>query len=408
MKKYIPLLLIIILAVSCFSQVESQNKGIFLEPKQGFFSEITEEAERFNRQESVQRKTFKADLSNVDLPSGLSDFVYQWHTPTVSQGITGTCWSFSTTSFLESEVYRINKKEIKISELFTVYWEYVEKAKRFVEERGNSRFSEGSEGNAVIKVWKKYGAVPEDVYNGLMPGQVFHDHRKMVDEMTSYLANVKNQNNWNESEVISTVKSIMNHYIGEPPSKFSYNGSQMTPQDFLKNVIDLNLDDYIDIMSLKQQPYFQKVEYEVPDNWWHSKDYYNVPLDEFMSILNNAVRKGYTVSIGGDVSEAGYDSWSKAAIVPTFDIPPQFINEDARQFRFSNETTTDDHGIHLVGYAEKNGTNWYLIKDSGSGSKNMEPKGYYYYREDYIKLKMMGFMVHKDAVDKVILSKFTE
>jgi bleomycin hydrolase len=147
-----------------------------------------------------------------------------------------------------------------------------------------------------------------------------------------------------------------------------------------------------------QQPFGQQVEYEVPDNWWHSKDYYNVPLETFMKVLKSALRAGFSVSLGGDVSEPGKNPDKKVFMVPTFDIPPDYIDDSARQFRFGNETTTDDHGIHLIGYKETKGGNWFLIKDSGSSSFNVEPKGYYFLTEDYVKLKMMDFMVHKDAL----------
>ena len=129
----------------------------------------------------------------------------------------------------------------------------------------------------------------------------------------------------------------------------------MTPPQYLKNVLQINPDDYVDILSYEQEPFYTAVEYKVPDNWWHSTDYYNVPLEIFMDALKNAVHSGYTVSIGGDVSEAGFDRKTQCAIVPDFDIPSANINDDARQFRFSNKTTTDDHGMHLVGYTVKDG-----------------------------------------------------
>jgi bleomycin hydrolase len=162
-------------------------------------------------------------------------------------------------------------------------------------------------------------------------------------------------------------------------------------------------------MSLKQFPYWTQDEYPVPDNWWHSKDYYNVPLDVFMDIVNHAIENGYTICIGGDVSEPGFDRQTQCAIVPTFDIPAQYIDENARQFRFSNHTTTDDHGMHLVGYTDYKGQRWYLIKDSGSGSRNNgedSPNfGYYFFRQDYMKLKIMDIMVHKDALPKDVRKK---
>jgi bleomycin hydrolase len=147
-----------------------------------------------------------------------------------------------------------------------------------------------------------------------------------------------------------------------------------------------------------QQPFGQQVEYEVPDNWWHSKDYYNVPLETFMKILKSALRGGYSVSLGGDISEPGKNAEKKVFMVPTFDIPSEFIDDSAREFRFGDGSTTDDHGIHLIGCKEAKGGDWFLIKDSGSSSFNAEPKGYYFLTEDYVRLKMMDFMVHKDAV----------
>ncbi|GAB4287707.1 MAG: C1 family peptidase [Ignavibacteriaceae bacterium] len=397
----------ILSSTAVYSQDVRKDKGKFEEPKTGFWQEIEKSANDFISEPGKERKNFRLDFTGIELPESADEFIQSWHNEPVSQGWTGTCWCFSTTSFFESEVYRLYNKKVKLSEMFTVYWEYVEKARRYIRERGNSAFAEGSEANAVPRIWKMYGVVPYDSYTGLQPGQKFHDHRAMFKEMNSYLKNVKETNAWNEEENLSTIKAIMNHYMGTPPEKVEVEGKLYTPKEYLTGYLKINTDDYVDILSYMQQPYWQQVEYEVPDNWWHSDVYYNVPLDEFMHALKTAIRNGYTVSIGGDVSEAGYDSWHKAAVVPTFDIPPEYIDENARQFRFSNHTTTDDHGIHLVGYLEKDGKDWYLIKDSGSGSRNAEPKGYYFYSEDYVKLKMMDFMVHKDAV-KDLTDKFKE
>jgi bleomycin hydrolase len=223
--------------------------------------------------------------------------------------------------------------------------------------------------------------------------------------MMSYLNHCSEINFWNESVILGNIRVILNHYLGEPPSVVIVDGKKMSPLDYLKKILKINPDDYIDILSLKEKPYFCKVEYPVVDNWWHSEEYYNIPLDEFMQTIKKAIRAGFTMAIGGDVSEAGYNSYKQVAMIPTFDIPSEYINEDARQFRFSNNSTSDDHGIHLIGYREINGKDWYLIKDSGSGSRNGPNKGYYFYHEDYVKLKMMDFTIHKDAV-KQILSKF--
>jgi bleomycin hydrolase len=402
---------------SLFGQAQTVSKGkvITEEKGKGFYFEsilkdVSAVEEKLEEKEPFKR--FVMDQSGMDLPNNPSLYTTVWSNPTISQGNAGTCWSFSTSSFYESEVLRQTGKKVKISEIYSAYCEYIEKARRFVEKRGNSVFSEGSEGNAVARIMKKYGAVPEEAYTGLIDGRKFHSHAKMVEEMTAFLNSLKTSNAWNVDFAIETIKSIMNQYLGVPPTEFSVDGKSYTPQAYLKDFLKINPDDFVEILSYKQEPYWQQVEYKVPDNWWHSKDYYNVPLDEFMKELKNAIKSGYTLSIGGDVSESGFSRETNCALVPDYDIPSANINEDARQFRFSNETTTDDHGMQLIGYLENykgTGHDWYLIKDSSSGSRNVgqdNPNfGYYFFHDDYIKLKMMGFTVHKDAA-KELLKKF--
>lgn len=397
------ILLLVLFTVTL--SVYPQNKGVFVEAQKGFYEEIVKSADEFASSKTPAKKTFRVDLSSIDAPKSINEFTSGWYNPPISQGRTGTCWCFSTTSFFESEVNRISGKKVKLSELFTVYNEYIEKTRRYIKERGISEFSEGSEANAVTRLWKKYGVVPAEAYSGILPGQVYHDHAKMIEELQAYLKNVKANNIWNEEQAVNTVKTILNHYLGELPSKITVEGKEYTPQQYLNDYLKLKLDDYVDFMSLMEKPYYQQVEYEVTDNWWHSADYYNVPLDEYMSAVKNAIKNGYTMCIGGDVSEAGYITRENLAVVPEFDIPSKYIDENARQFRFSNGTTQDDHGLHLVGYQVKNGKTWFLIKDSGAGSRNGNAKGYVFYDEDYLKLKIMDFMVHKDAV-KDLLSKF--
>jgi len=392
------------------AEVAKKNKGYFYESILKDVNAVNDSLEKVNEQPII---VFKMDQSGIDLPNDLTLYHPVWTQPVVSQGNTGTCWSFSTTAFYESEVYRLTGKKVRISEIYTVYWEYIEKAARFIEQRGNSNFDQGSEGNAVARIMKKYGAVPLSAYTGLKDNRIFHTHEQMFSEMNSFLQSLKVSNAWNMDYAVATVKSIMNHYLGEPPVSFMVEGKSYTPQTYLKDFLKLNPDDYVEILSYKQEPYWQQVEYKVPDNWWHSKEYYNVPLDVFMAIIKRSIKEGYSMSIGGDVSESGISRETNCAMIPDYDIPGEYINEDARQFRFSNETTTDDHGLQLIGILEnyKNrGKDWYLIKDSGSGSRNVgegDPRfGYYFFREDYIKLKMMGFTIHKDAVND-ILKKFT-
>jgi bleomycin hydrolase len=383
-------------------QVDRRDKAVFIEKKSEFYDSIKTTLEKFYKKDEPKKKELSVDFTAFNPPLSLDQFTTYWHNKPISQAISGMCWCFSTTSYFESEIYRLTKREIKLSELFTVYWEYVEKARGFVQTRGDQAFGEGSESNALMRIWKKYGIVPGASYTGLLNNQPFHDHTKMFAELNTYLMSLKSSNVWNEDATEQTVKAILNHYIGAPPEKVTVDGKQMTPKEYFTKVVKLNLDDYVDLVSLADRPYYEWTEYDVQDNWWHSKEYFNVPLEEFMNAIKSSIRSGYTVVIGGDVSEPGIYGHAGIAVVPTYDIPPQYIDESARIYRFKNGTTGDDHGIHIVGYKEVDGKDWYLIKDSGAGSRNNWHPGYYFFHEDFVKLKMLGAMVPKSAVPEIV------
>jgi len=406
MKKMLALGFGFCLAAAAAAQTSRTDKGAMKPYANPAYNNIKKSLNDFNNPKKGDETRFLMDYTNVDIPKSMSEFKTVPATAPVSQGATNTCWCFSTLSFIESEVNRLTKQNVSLSQSYIVYWEYVEKAREFVRTRGTSAFGEGSESNAVTRMMKQYGLVPYESYTGLKPNQPFYDHVSLFDELNKYLQGVKTAGAWNENEVLSTVKSICEFHMGVPPKTVKVNGKEMTPLQYMKDVCKIVPDDYIEFMSLMEAPYWTKAEYKVPDNWWHSADYMNVPLDDFMSIVKNSIKNGYSLAIGGDVSESGINPQLGVAMVPSYDIPSQNIDEHARQFRFSNGSTTDDHGVHLIGYTEKPNGTWFLIKDSGSSSRNNpQNPGYYYWHEDFVKLKMMSFSVHKDAV-KDVLAKF--
>jgi bleomycin hydrolase len=361
-------------------------------------------AELRKKPEEPEKKVMWVDFSAIEAPKTVSEFTQVFHQPAVCQGLSGMCWCFSTTSFLESEAYRLTKRELRFSVMHSVYWEYVEKAKGFVRSRGTSVFGEGSQGAAVMRAWRTHGVVPAELYTGLKEGRKDYDHQATVfKELKAYLDGVKAAGAWNEEQVVATVRAILDHHLGAPPATVVVDGKKLSPVEYLHQVARLNPDDYVEFLSFLSKPYWQRAEYDVPDNWWHGKEYVNVPLDAFMAAFKGALRKGYSLAIAGDMSEPGYSIGAPGlAVVPTWDIPSAYIDEAARQFRFGNGTTTDDHGLHVVGYTQKNGKDWYLVKDSWSSAWNNAHPGYYFFHEDYVKLKVLGFMVHKDAVKELL------
>ncbi len=396
-------LLLLLSASTVFAQDRKDVGKYDVAPKNQYYENLSKANDDFFASKPEEKKKLMMDLTGIDVPKSTKEFTIVTADNPVSQGNTGTCWCYSTTSFYESEIYRLHHKDIPLSEMYTVYWQYVEKAKEYVRTRGESVFDEGSETNAVQNMIKKYGIVPLEDYTGLKVGQPYQDHSKMVEEMRNYLKNVKEQNAWNEEDVVATIKDILNHYLGKPPVYVTVGTKEYTPLEYAKEVAGLNPENYVTFMSLKSEPMWSKAEYKVGDNWWHSKDYYNVPLNDFMSLIENALQSGYSVAIGGDVSEPGINLKEGVMMIPTFDIPSSYINGDARLMRFLNGATTDDHAMHIIGYTKKSNGMWFLVKDSGSGGHNNEhAPGYWFMHEDYIKLKMMTATVNKDAVKDLL------
>jgi bleomycin hydrolase len=370
-------------------------------------------AERLGRDEAVYVKRtaggveetiLAMDFTKVERPAGTGEFTRLFHLPPVRQGKTGTCWSFATVSLLESELRRMGKADVKLSEMFIVYWEYVEKARRFIREKGKSFLGQGSEPDSALERVRQYGLVREEDYRGLPAGRTEHDHGALFREFKDYLDGLRGRGEWDEARALAGVRGILDRHLGRPPDSIMVDGRSLTPNQYLEESLGLKPADYVAFISFLYVPAYGRGEYKVPDNWRHSSDYLNLPLYEFNLTLLRALRRGYTTALAVDFSEPGYNGETGIAIVPSFDIPQNFIDQSSRELRFVSGSSTDDHAVHCVGYKEGKEI-WYLIKDSWENAYWSDHKGYYFYRDDYVRLKCLMFLVHKDAV-KETLAKF--
>lgn len=354
--------------------------------------------------EGKTRTVLSADLTGFEKPTDPAEFTKFFHLPPVRQDNTGTCWSFAATSLLESELRRRGKADVKLSEMSTVYWEYVEKARRFVREKGNSFLGQGSEPNSALERIRQYGLVRASDFTGLLDGKTSHDHGPLFREFRDYLSGLAAKNEWDEARALAGVRAILDKHLGRPPDRISVDGRSLTPLEYLQS-LGLDPGDYAAFVSFMFLPFYTKGEFRVPDNWWHSRDFHNLPLYEFSLALLRALRRGYTATLAVDFSEPGYSGENDIAMVPTFDIPSSYIDQSSREYRFTNGSSTDDHAVHCVGYLESAKGNWFLIKDSWENAYRGKAKGYFFYRDDYVRLKCLMFLVHKDAV-KEVLDKF--
>jgi bleomycin hydrolase len=407
MKFFTLFFVILNLVLYLNAQDTEATKAIFKSYKAGYYENVilkdTSNTDKVSTS-SEPKKYFKTDFSGKSFPNDKKLYNEIWHTQPVCQGNSGTCWCYSPTSLMESEAKRVSGIEIKLSEMYTVYWEYYERALDYVKTHGNTTFSEGSEAASIPRIWKKYGIVPYSAYEGKPVSRKYNHHREMEKQMEEFLKKVKENAQWNEEFVGKQIRAILNKELGLPPDKFSYNGKDYSPFSFLSDFLKLKMEDYYSFMSTSSFPFNEKHELVEDDNWWHCSNYYNVNADDFMTVIKSSLKNGYTVCICGDISEPGYGYDPKVAVVPSFDISAESINDDARQMRLSNGTTSDDHCIHMVGLYEKDGKSWFLVKDSNGGAFDGDFPGYRFFSEDYVKLKMMNIMIYKEA-GRVVLDK---
>ena len=366
-------------------------------------AELLEAYKAAEKARTEPKQQLRFDLQGLvkpDNPEAFSTLV--WHFPPTPQYLTGTCWSFSATSYMESEIHRLHGDEIKLSEMWTAYWEFVEKARGFIESRGESFYGHGSQSAALLRVFRTKGVVPRSAYEGVVGDDTRFNHDLMVDHIRAFLDWCEEHNYWDEEVVISMVRALLDATMGRPPETFEWNGETWTPETFLSDVCRINPDDYVSVMSTLAVPFWTRGEYAVPDNWWHDASYVNVPLDVWYETIVRVISSGQSLVIGGDVSEPGLNGFEDVAVVPTFDIPGDYIDQSSRELRFTDGSTTDDHGIHLVGHTRLDGHDWFLIKDSNRSSRHGEHEGYYFYRDDYVRLKMLTITVHKDAISEIL------
>jgi len=342
------------------------------------------------------------------------------NTSVKDQGSSGTCWSYSTVSFLESEMARIGKKPVDLAEMFIVRNQYIEKAENYVRMHGGLLYGQGGAAHDVVNLYGKYGMLPQSVYSGLNYGTTRNNFNELEAVLKGFLAPLVGDNVKMLTPVWKTAFTrIVDTYLGEVPEKFTFEGREYTPKSFAEQIVGLKAEDYVELSSFTTSPFYQKTVLLVPDNWSYDQ-VYNVPMNDLSAIVDHALKNGYSVTWGTDVSDKGF-SWKNgvAYVLPVeFDAmteeqknnifagPQQEgqVSQEERQRQFDNYQTTDDHGMQIIGlYTDQNGREYYKVKNSW-GVKN-DQNGYLYVTKNFVKLKTTALLLHKDGIPKDIRQK---
>jgi len=340
------------------------------------------------------------------------------NSPVKNQGSSGTCWSYSGNSFLESEMMKLGKEFVDISEIYTARCAYIERAKNYVRMHGNIGWGDGAELHDVVSIYKKYGAVPYEVYTGLNYGTSKNKFGEMQAALEGFLKGiVENKNGKLTKNWLPAFTAALDSYLGQVPESFTWKGKKYSPKSFANEVVGIDADRYMEFSSYTYAPFYEPTLLMVPDNW-SLQSVYNLPLNEMTEMVDNALSKGYTVAWATDVSEK-YFSWKNGvAIVPEkeledmsadelktmFDGPKteRIITPEMREEAFDNYTTTDDHGMHIVGLAkDQNGKEYYMVKNSWGDANDY--KGYLYVSKAFFKYKTTAVLVNKNAIPTTTL-----
>ena len=351
-------------------------------------------------------------------------------TPIKNQYRSGTCWCFSGLAFLESEAIRINGIKDPaaypdFSEMFVVSHSYQDRAEKYVRLDGNLTFGAGSEIGDVLHIVSDYGLVPQSIQPGTEYGTELPVHGE-IDALTKAYVEViaKNPNRTLSTGWKKGFKGIVDAYLGECPTEFEYNGKTYTPASY-RDSYKINPDDYVSFTSYTHHPFYKKFALEICDNWRYDQDW-NVPIDDFMAVIDNAIMNGFTIAWASDVSEKGFtrdglaqlladakktsgsdqERWVGKSGEPAEESAPEEIEatQEFRQKGYDEKTTTDDHGMQIFGIArDQFGNKYYMVKNSWGETGKY--KGIWYASEAYVRGKSMSIFVHKDALTKDVAKK---
>jgi bleomycin hydrolase len=338
-------------------------------------------------------------------------------TPVKNQNATSTCWCFSGISMLESELLRIGKKPYDLSEMFIVRHTYEKKALMYSRMHGSSNFAGGGEYGDVLNGWREVGMVPDAAYPGLNYGEIKHNHTEMDGALKSYMDAVikgsKLTTAW-----FAGLNGILDAYLGKNPDSFTYEGKTYTPASFTQE-LGINPDDYVLLTSFNHHPFYNTCVLELPDNW-AAGSVYNLPLDELIQIIDNSVTNGYTVAWASDMSDKGFSMKQGVAIIPEKNWnemteeesskafngphPEKVITQELRQKEFDNYSTTDDHGMHIIGIAaDQSGNTFYKVKNSWGIMGKYD--GFIFVSKAFVMLRTTNIMVNRNAIPAAIAKK---
>ncbi|MBI4720770.1 MAG: hypothetical protein HY770_06045 [Chitinivibrionia bacterium] len=350
----------------------------------------------------------RADTENESAPKRFTVLKEVWRTSYKPQGQTGMCWSFSTTSFLESEVKRLGGGEYELSPVFTAYHAYLEKSSRFVRRQGGDVFGQGGLPHDVIHVMQTCGAVPLAAYSGLPAGERKHDHRELFAVLNALVkAVVKTGEGGNlsgawsggrvQSAWMEDFRDILDNHLGAPPSSIAVEGRTITPRQFADEVLAVPYDDFVEITSYSFLPPYGAGELPLHDNWLHYSGYYNVPLDDFIRIADHALERRFSMVFDLHTTDELYKSLSGyAELAP--DVEGGAVTQDMRNTMLEDWSTTDVHLVHCVGLAKDDaGKKFYRVKDSW-GADEGPYEDLEYLSENFVRAKALFLMIHKDGL----------
>ncbi|MFC2604810.1 MAG: aminopeptidase C [Bacteroidota bacterium] len=349
-----------------------------------------------------------------------------------NQNRSSTCWAYSALGFLEAELLRLNKGDCNFSEMFVVYHTMLDRAVNYVRLHGDASFSPGGSFYDVLYCWRHYGIVPDKAMPaGVMYGDTLANHSDLDAAAKAYVDVIAKSTASKISPLWRRpLEAIYETYLGKLPQEFTYKGKKYTPRSFADS-FGLNMNDYVSLTSYSHHPFYEAFALEIQDNWRGARSY-NLPIDELMQVMRNAVNTGYTIAWGSDVSEEGFTRngiavmpdvkkgaeltgsdmahWlglSKAdrrAELTSRPLPEMTVTQQMRQEAYDNWETTDDHGMLIYGLAkDQNGKQYFMVKNSWGLSGKY--KGFWYASEAFVAYKTMNIVVHKNAIPKEILKK---
>ncbi|MBC1884479.1 aminopeptidase C [Listeria seeligeri] len=413
-----------------------------------FSKKWRENPDRLVFQASIMKNGIKAATENPESKARVRPvFSHEVATDKVSnQQQSGRCWMFAALNTFRHKLNgTLGLKDFELSQNFINFWDKLEKANYFLEniietanEDENSRLvswlldtpqQDGGQWDMLVSIIEKYGAVPKSAMPETFQSSKSADLNHLLNErlrtdavILRKAVNEKTNTSALKEEMLVEIYQLLVMSLGEPPKVFDFEyrnkdnefkqDLQISPKDFFKRYIDVDLRDYIPLINAptKDKPFNQAFTVDYLGNIVGGAPikYLNVEMNVLKKAAAEQIKDGETVWFGCDVGQlsersSGIMDTDIFLTNQTFGFKTKMTKAERLDYKHSMLT----HAMVLTGINVADGevNRWKVENSWGEAIGN---KGYFVASDAWMDEFTFQVVVQKKYLSEELLNAFNQ